>query len=706
VKPTLSPQDKEIIKLLKRLGALKIEYPAELVAARRAAFSVQIEQHKVEGARRKGKKEYFSQKQVIELLEGLKPVKAEYPAALRSARRAAFIAQVEQYNNGQVPDTGSSQDPVIELLEQLKSTHTEYPPNLLSARREAFLAQIRQHNQDSVQEEAPSEARVIDLLEQLQAARAEYPRDLLSARRTTFLAQIKQRTNGHVHEKSASEDPVMETLGVLRSSHAEYPPELLTARRKAFVAQIEQHNRGVGFESEPLLSDNSSLVQLLGRLKSIKVEYPRRLWADRRVIFVSQIREGKISVLEALRAFVTNLFHAQTKHPSAPAFSLRRTSVILATLLVAAFVGSLAFGNRRPLTGVFGSSLPQQEASLSSPAVAATSTGETAKIICKPGLQPPLCLAQEADQSQDLTFPGNGSARPAVAKDTLPGYSAIHQAANANDGVYGPGASWISNTAYSWIKIDLGEARVINTITFGRDRLGNLNDGDPGQFSIAVALVDDIYADGNSHNDSLEYKQVYNSKEIGFDGIISGPETIEATFPAVRARFIKITFENAGTAVDEIEAFMLQPSGLASNRTQRPRDTLVPPSFTPVPTNTLIPSKTPTLVPTNTLVPTRTPTLVPTHTPRPTSTDVPTDTPLPTDTATPRPTHTPRPTNTDVPTHTPEPPTDTPEPPPTDTPEPPPTDTPQPQPTETSAPFAGTAELSLVATGTPHVAVP
>jgi hypothetical protein len=312
-------------------------------------------------------------------------------------------------------------------------------------------------------------------------------------------------------------------------------------------------------------------------------------------------------------------------------------------------------------------------------------------------------LAQEFDQSQDLTFPGNGSARPAVAKDTIPGYSRIHKASYANDGLYGPGASWISNSAYSWIKIDLGNIRSINTVTFGRDRLGNMNDGDPGQFLIAVAISDDVYADGDSHNDFMEYTQVYNSDEAGFDGIISGPETIEARFDSVRARYVKITFENAGTAVDEIEAFMMQPPGYAGNPTQRPRDTLVPASFTAIPTKTLIPSKTATLFPTNTLIPTRTLTLVP-----------PTNTLIPTNTATQRPTNTPRPTNTDVPTDTSEPPTDTPQPPPTDTPQPPPTDTPEPPPTDTPEPPpadtpqppSSTSESQLAATDTPEILVP
>ena len=683
MKPTLSPQDKEIINLLKRLGTLKVEYPEELLAARRAAFAVQIEERKGEGANGIIKKEFFSQEQVIELLEGLKPVVAEYPPELLSARRAAFLAQVEQHNNGHEHEETPVQDPVMDLLGNLKSARAEYPPELLAARRAAFVAQIQQHNQ----EEVLSEEQVIDLLEGWKPTPVQYPSELLSARRAAFLAQVEQYNNGHAHEEAPVQDSVLELLGTLKSSRDEYPSDLLAARRAAFVAQIQQHNNRVDVENELLPSQRGSLVTLFSRLKSIQIEYPLKLWSARRSLFVAQIREGKISVLEALHSAIHNLFRVQAKHPSAPAFSFRRTSMILATLLVVAFVGSLVYGNRRSLPGVFGSSLPQQEAPQSSPVAAATHTGEVAQIVCKPGYLPPLCLAQEADQSDDLTFPGNGSARPAVAKDTIPGYGRIHDAAYANDGVYGPGASWISNSAYSWIKIDLGEIRTINTITFGRDRLGNLNDGDPGQFVVAVALSDNVYADGNSQNDALEYKQVYDSDEVGFDGIISGPETIEAVFDPVQARFIKITFEKAGTAVDEIEAFMLQPFGFTSNATPRPRDTRVPSSFTPVPTNTLIPSKTPTLVPTNTLVPTRTPTLIPTSTP------VPTDTPLPTDTSTPRP------TKTDVPTDTPEPPV-------TDTPEPPPTNTPEPPPTDTSEPLPSPAAPMQLFTDTPAVVVP
>lgn len=657
MKPTLSPEDEEIIELLKSLGTLRAEYPAELLAARRAAFIAKIEQHRANGA---SKTEYLSQERMVELLEHLGTLKAEYPAELLSARRAAFTARIEKYRaNGASKAKDLSQERMIELLEGLKPVAAEYPAELLAARREAFIAQIRQHNETEVPAESPFQAQLIEL------------------------------------------------LGNLKSASAEYPTELLAARRAAFVGQIRQHN-SVSLPEAVLPSQNGKISKLFERLKAIEIEYPLKLWSSRRSDYVSQIRESKISVLDAVRSIFHSMFKRADKPVMAPAMGLRRLSMILATLLVAAFMGSLAYGNRPPITQMFATS-SQGQVFQPSPVAAATGTNEVAKVICKPGYLPPLCLAKEFDKSRDLTFSGNGSARPAVAKDTIPGYSRIHKPAYVNDGLYGSGASWISNSAYSWIKIDLGEPRTINTITFGRDRLGNFNDGDPGQFIIAVALSDNVYADGNSSNDDKEYTPVYNSDEMGFDGIVTGAETIEAKFEPVNARYIKITFENARTAVDEIEVFMIQTPEYASHMTQRPRDTVVASTFTPVPTKTLIPSRTP-LIPTNTLFPTYTSTPRPTltFTPRPTDTAVPTDTPEP-PTGTPEPpTDTPEP-----PTDTPHPPTDTPEP-PSDTPEPPtpqpptpepPSDTPPPPPVNTPEAPTATADREIVFTETPAAPV-
>jgi hypothetical protein len=557
---------------------------------------------------------------------------------------------------------------ILELLKKLETVKADYPPELLAARRAAFIAQVEQRKTGASKEKYPARDRMFGMLESLKSGVSEYPADLLAARRAAFISQIDEFNSMDIVEDLSSREHVIELLGNLKQSTDEYPPEILAARRAAFVARIKQHNRQVEQE-EAVPLQNGRISRLLERLRAIEIEYPLKLWTARRAAFVGQIRNGRLSILDALRISISSLWDGHGKTSS-----FRRMSIAVATLLVTALLGSLLYGNTGPLGEASGSSLFQREVSHPGSVAASTKTAETARVFCKPGYLPPLCLAKEFDKSSDLTFPGNGAARPAVAKDTVPGYGRVHQPAYVNDGLYGPGASWVSNSSYSWIKIDLGKAQSINTVTFGRDRLGRLNDGDPGQFVIAVALSDNVYADGNSSNDYMEYAEVYDSEEIGFDGLVSGPETIKASFEPVTARYVKITFENAKTAVDEVEVFMIQPPGFASRPTRRPNDDQPRATFTPVPTNTLIPSATSTRLPTNTPLPTATNTLRPTYTntPRPTytPTDPPTNTPIP-------------------PTNTPIPPTDTPVPVPTDTAVPPtntsipPPNTPQPAPTDT-----------------------
>jgi len=644
-----SPQDQEIIEILKRLETFNAEYPPELLAARRAAFTAQVEERKKAGV----KEELPSEAQIIEILESLKTVVAEYPSELLAARRAVFIAQVEERKKVGVKEELPSEAQIIEILESLKTVAAEYPPELLAARRAAFIAQVEERSK--VEEELPSEAQVLEGLESLKTAPAEYPSELLAARRAAFIAQVKQQKEDRVKEALPSKAQVLETLESLKTVPAEYPSELLAARRAAFIARIEEHNSIDVVEEAPV--GNRRLVSLLDRLKSFEIEYPLKLWRARRVAFLAQVSRDRISILEALRSAFHDILD-KVKMPQPQMMRLVRSSLIIAGILVAAFVGSLISGNQ----GGKLSSPPPAQTDVSQP-VAATNTAVAEEVICKPGYLPPLCLAQEFDKSADLTFQGNGSAQPAVAKDTIPGYSNIHRASYVNDGLYGAGASWISNSAYSWIKIDLGKQTTINTITFGRDRLGNFNDRDPGQFVIAVAMSDNIYADGNSSNDFIEYKEVYDSKQAGFDGVVSGSETISANFVPTEARYVKITFQNAGTAIDEVEAFMVQPPYLVYIPTEKSRDNQPRSTWTPIPTDTL--------VPTNTL----------------TATPIPTNTPLPTDTPTPIPTDTPVPTDTDTPVP---PPTDTPMPPPTDTPLPPPTDTPQPVIPPTDTPMVST----------------
>lgn len=177
----------------------------------------------------------------------------------------------------------------------------------------------------------------------------------------------------------------------------------------------------------------------------------------------------------------------------------------------------------------------------------------TGSDVIKPGFGSPQGIARPYDTSTNLAFMVNGFAQAAVAKDTIAGYSSIHQAQFANDGSYGNGSSWISASANSWIKIDLGRVVEIGSLRFGRDRTGNYNDRDPGQFTIAVAITDNAYANANESNDQVEYTQVFGSAAFGFSGVVNGAETWQASFTPLAARYVKLTVSNAGACIDEIE---------------------------------------------------------------------------------------------------------------------------------------------------------
>jgi hypothetical protein len=90
--PQNQEHDQEIIDLLNRLESHKVEYPPELLAARRADFLVQIKQALSE----KTRQALASNGHFTKRLKELQAVKADYPAELLAARRAAFIAQVEE----------------------------------------------------------------------------------------------------------------------------------------------------------------------------------------------------------------------------------------------------------------------------------------------------------------------------------------------------------------------------------------------------------------------------------------------------------------------------------------------------------------------------------------------------------------------------------------------------------------------------------
>ncbi len=123
------------------------------------------------------------------------------------------------------------------------------------------------------------------------------------------------------------------------------------ARRSAFIAQIEQLNPID--VSEELASEDQEIIKLLRDLKSAEAEYPPSLFAARRSAFLRQITIGEYSSLLAeLRAFLRKIFQYKLEIPRIPISDVLRTSLVIAGLVVAAFIGSLLFEGRELSTNI------------------------------------------------------------------------------------------------------------------------------------------------------------------------------------------------------------------------------------------------------------------------------------------------------------------------------------------------------------------
>ena len=311
-----------------------------------------------------------------------------------------------------------------------------------------------------------------------------------------------------------------------------------------------------------------------------------------------------------------------------------RIFLLIAGLVVAVLIGSL-FARTQPLfrspleiaittpTAV----LPTSTVGTTPTAVLPASTSAAAITICTPDDGASACPPVELDPGQNLADPGNGVARPAVAKDAGPS----HEPKYVNDGR--GDTSWVSNSADSWIKLDLGQVRTINMVSL--ERGNSVQDTDLGSFVIAVALSD-VYADGDSSDDDREYTLVFQSEQADVRGIDGHTAMINILFGPVEARFVKITFEREGTAIEEVGVFMVEPPVLVGQSTRTPaaiwyatRTSTPRPDDQPdnPPAATAAPSQTPISTP----QPSNTPAPLPTQTqpPADTATPVPTD-PLPT----------------------------------------------------------------------------
>gem|GEM_PF-5741362 len=406
-------------------------------------------------------------------------------------------------------------------------------------------------------------------------------------------------------EDDEQDTEIIKLLKDLESLEATYPIELLAARRAGFLARLEElttvdtHNEGSNADQE--------IVTLLGAAKSTQADYPPDLLAARQAAFVRQIETLKRpSRWDRFRVFIQKIFQPATANPTLPPAGLIRISLLVASLVAAVFLGSLFARTQRSFTA----SPPQLAARPTS--TLPSSTSEAAMTLCKHDDGPFACLPGELNPSQDLAYPGNGPAFPAVSKDARP----AHQARVVNDGHRG--ASWVSNSADSWIKIDLGQVRTINTVSLENGNLASSQYNNLGSFVIAVALSD-VYADGDSNNDDREYAQVFHSEQAGFSGTDSHTEMITVRFSPVEARFVKITFEKEGASVEEVGVFMAEPPVLAEPPTRTHQDDLPGTPLTTTHTSTLMAAHTSTSAPTDTqtLLPTDTQPAVDTSTPVP-----------------------------------------------------------------------------------------
>ena len=439
---------------------------------------------------------------------------------------------------------------------------------------------------------------------------------------------MKPASSLEYNEQDREMIKLLEELGSFESS---YPSELLTARRAAFLAQVEQLAPVAA--DEGLAAGDEKIVQLLGTLKLVQEEYPVDMLAARRAALLRELHSARpVSVLDRARLSLQRLFSSEQEASTMPPGNVRRLSLVLASLVAVVVLGSLfLFRPDEPSfqpspLGVAG------EPTRPLPSV----TREAELTICGPGGQTTACPPGEMDPDRDLAYAGNGAALPAVSKDARADPGGTYTAAYVNDGR--EGASWVSNSADSWIKIDLGKVTTINTVSLQKGSPGSAEDHDPGQFVIAVALSD-VYADGDSSHDYAEYAQVFHSKETGFSGRVSPAETIQTRFSPVRARYVKITFEKAGAAIEEIGVFMVEPPEVASQPTRTPEEEIATLALTAVHTNTASSLSTATSAPTGTRLPTNTPvpaltntlTVLDTPVPLPTQTFAPayTATPLP-----------------------------------------------------------------------------
>jgi hypothetical protein len=398
---------------------------------------------------------------------------------------------------------------------------------------------------------------------------------------------------------SQQDHKLLDLLEELNSVRADYPPELLLKRRSAFLEKLVRLEKP-GTEDSGV-PDEEAMVEVLEGLRHVRAKYPPLLLAKRRAAFIDQLeKHHKSGWMETFTSAIRNL-SAYLKAGIEIMSSDFYRSFIVVSLLTIVFAGIMIYGTDSGFTSFAGTHFAERGISLPTHVIP-TSLSQIKKTSCTPDSDAPPCVAHGFTESPNQT-------------------------------------SWVSTTANSWIRLDIGQITGINKVELDRNSSGNPTP----DFTISVARSDGAY------------QEVYDSESDTSLPPVIGMETIEISFEPVLARYVKVTIADPGVVINEVRAFSVnipptsierdedtdvsQPPIVLPSSTPRPTDTLWP-TNTPLPTSTLAPTDTP--LPTDTRWPTDTPPL-PTDTPEPTDTPLPTDTRWPTDT--PLPTDTPGPTD-------------------------------------------------------------
>src|ERR1041384_5491750 len=148
----------------------------------------------------------------------------------------------------------------------------------------------------------------------------------------------------HSSENNEGDEEIIKRLQNLQASGPSYPPDLLKGRRAAFRAKVDELEQADA--ARELAPEDQEVVGLLGRLKAAQPTYPANLLAARRAAFLQQMgRAQPVSIWERLQRSVKGLFPSATGIPSVPSAPFRRTSLAIAVLMAAVWVGSLVFAH-------------------------------------------------------------------------------------------------------------------------------------------------------------------------------------------------------------------------------------------------------------------------------------------------------------------------------------------------------------------------